>query len=115
PGRVLPDLPRLTGFLLWLFRHVPDRIALEPVNRRLALRWRALAAEAGAGTPLLPRVERDALHLMSADHYYDTSKLCALGWTALHPVSTAALPETIRALVARHVLPGTGFPALPAW
>jgi 2-alkyl-3-oxoalkanoate reductase len=115
PGRILPDLPRLTGFLLWLFRHVPDRVLLDPVNRRLARGWRALAAQAGAGTPLLPRIDRDALHLMSADHYYDTSRLAALGWTALHPVSTSSLPETIRALVARHVLPGTGTLALPAW
>lgn len=115
PGRILPDLPRLTGFLLWLFRHVPDRVVLDPLNRRLARSWRALAAQTGAGLPLLPRVDRDALHLMSADHYYDTSRLAALGWTPLHPVSTSALPETIRALVARHVLPGSGAPALPAW
>lgn len=115
PGRILPSLPRLTAFALWLFRHVPDRVLLEPTNRRLATRWRALAADAGAGGWLLPRVEREALHFMSADHYYDTSRLSALGWRPLYPISTSALPETVRALVARHVLPGTGTPALPAW
>jgi hypothetical protein len=55
-------------------------------------------------------VEREALHWMSADHYYDTSRLQALGWRAAHPVSTEALPAVVRALLAGGLLPegGTG-------
>jgi hypothetical protein len=62
-----------------------------------------------------PRVEREALHWMSADHYYDTSHLAAIGWRPRHPVSTDALPHTIRDLVSRRILPGTGSGALPVW
>jgi hypothetical protein len=43
---------------------------------------------------------------MAADHYYDTRRIAELGWRPLHPISTQALPETIRALVAMHDLPG---------
>jgi 2-alkyl-3-oxoalkanoate reductase len=115
PGRILPALPRLTGALLWLVRHVPDRTLLSAVNRRLGRGWRRMASRAGAGGALVPRIDREALHWMSADHYYDTSRLAALGWRPLHPVSTASVPETIRALVAHELLPGTGGRALPAW
>jgi len=111
PGRVLPTLPRLTGALLWLFRHVPDRALLDPVNRRLLLGWRRIVP--GAGT-LWPRVDREALHWMSTDHYYDTARLAGLGWRPLHPVSTAALPDVIRALVAGGLIPGAGAAALSA-
>ena len=52
---------------------------------------------------------------MSADHYYDTTRLAAIGWRPLHPVSTVAVASTIRALVAQGLLPGTGAGALPAW
>jgi nucleoside-diphosphate-sugar epimerase len=115
PGRVLPTLPRLTGALLWLVRHVPDRTLLTTVNRRLARRWRRLSGRGAVGGALVPRIDREALHWMSADHYYDTSRLSALGWRPLHPVSTASVPETIRALVANQLLPGTGGRVLPAW
>jgi hypothetical protein len=52
---------------------------------------------------------------MSADHYYDTSHLTAIGWRPRHPISTAAVASTIRALVSEHLLPGAGAGALPAW
>jgi 2-alkyl-3-oxoalkanoate reductase len=51
---------------------------------------------------------------MAADHYYDTSRLERIGWRPLHPVSTPAVVETIRALLANGLLPGTGTGALPA-
>lgn len=101
-GRFLPTLPRVWDALLWLFRHVPDRVLLGPVNRRLADGWRRLSP---AGAALWPRIDREALHWMSADHYYDTSRLAALGWRPRHPVSTEALPHVIRALVAERLLP----------
>jgi nucleoside-diphosphate-sugar epimerase len=115
PGRVLPTLPRLTSALLWLFRHVPDAALLDPLNRRLGRGWRRLVEKAGTTGAVAPRVEREALHWMSADHYYDTSHLAAIGWRPRHPVSTDALPHTIRDLVSRRILPGTGSGALPVW
>ena len=115
PGRLLPSVPRLASALLWLVRHVPDRALLEPVNRRLERRWLALAARTRASTALAPRFDREALHWMAADHYYDTTRLVRTGWRPIHPVSTPAVVETIRALVAGGFLPGSGTGALPAW
>ncbi|HEX8909255.1 MAG TPA: NAD(P)-dependent oxidoreductase, partial [Anaeromyxobacteraceae bacterium] len=105
PGRILPYSPRLTAALLWLVRSVPDRWLVEPANRWLTAAWRELAARAGAADTLAPRLDRESLHWMAADHYYDTRRLGALGWRPLHPVSTAALPETIRALLDARLLP----------
>jgi nucleoside-diphosphate-sugar epimerase len=113
PGRYLPTWPRLTAALLWLFRHVPDRALLDPINRRLVRGWRRYAgAQVGV---LLPRIDREALHWMSADHYYDTSRLAGIGFRPRYPVSTEILPETIRTLVASRFLPGTGGAAFPTW
>jgi len=114
-GRILPALPRLTGAVLWLFRHVPDRTLLEALNRRLARAWEGAARRAGTAAAIAPRVDREALHWMAADHYYETSRLAAIGFRPLHPVSTASVAATIRALVAERLLPGTGGRALPAW
>ncbi len=113
PGRYLPTWPRLTTILLWLFRHVPDRALLDPLNRRLVGAWRRFA-RAQSGT-LVPRIDREALHWMSADHYYDTRALASIGFRLRHPVSTEILPETIRALVSSRLLPGTGGAAFPTW
>lgn len=113
PGRSLPTWPRLTAALLWLFRHVPDRALLDPINRRLVRAWRRYAgAQVGM---LLPRIDREALHWMSADHYYDTSRLAGIGFRPRYPVSTEILPETIRTLVASRFLPGSGGAAFPTW
>jgi nucleoside-diphosphate-sugar epimerase len=114
-GRVLPTLPWLTGALLWLFRHVPDRALLDGLNRRLARAWDRRSGRAGIASGAAPRVDREALFWMSADHYYETSRLASIGWRPIHPISTAAMAATIRALVADHVLPGTGGGALPTW
>jgi nucleoside-diphosphate-sugar epimerase len=113
PGRILPAFPRTTGALLWLLRHVPDGALLEPLNRRLWRAWRRLAERAEISADLAPGVSRESLHWMSADHYYDTSRLASIGWRAAHPISTAALGETIRSLVAARMLPGSGARALP--
>jgi hypothetical protein len=85
------------------------------VNRRLEQAWRRLASRTGATEALSPRVEREAIHWMSTDHYYDTSRLAALGFRPLHPVSTEAIPATIEALAARRFLPGSATRALPVW
>jgi hypothetical protein len=108
-------MPHVAGTFLWLFRHVPDRALLEPLNRRLAARWAALTAGTRAAAAAAPRIDREALHWLAADHYYDTSRLHALGWRPLHPVSTGPVGDTIRALLAQGFLPPSGARALPAW
>lgn len=105
PGRVLPFSPRLTGLLLWLVQHIPDRILLEPLNRDLAAAWRHLAERTRAVPALAPRIDREVLHWMTADHYYDTRRLQDLGWRARHPLSIEAFPETVRGLVQNRLLP----------
>jgi nucleoside-diphosphate-sugar epimerase len=112
PGRYLPSWPRLTASLLWLVRNVPDRALLTTINRRLARGWQRLRHRTGVSATLTPRLDRESLHWMSTDHYYDTGRLQALGWRALHPVATEAFPETIRALMEAQVLPGPTAPAV---
>jgi 2-alkyl-3-oxoalkanoate reductase len=111
PGRFLPSWPRLTASLLWLIRNVPDRTLLAALNRRLGRGWGKLRERTGVSSQLTPRVDREVLHWMSTDHYYDTGRLRALGWRALHPVATASFPETIRAMVEGRFLPGPVTPA----
>jgi nucleoside-diphosphate-sugar epimerase len=113
PGRILPYSPRMTGMLLWLVRNVPDRVLVDPVNRRLLSAWQRYVGGDAAHAALAPRIDREALHWMSADHYYDTSRIAALGWRPEYPISTAALPGTIRALMSARLLPEGAAPALP--
>jgi nucleoside-diphosphate-sugar epimerase len=113
-GRVLPYSPRLTAFLLWLVRRVPDRVLFLPANRWLAQAWDRIVERARANPALAPRLDRESLHWMAADHYYDTRRLSALGWRPLYPISTAAFPDTIGVLLEKRLLPGAPPPALPA-
>ena len=113
PGRFLPTWPRLTALLLWTIRHVPDRVLLGPFNRRLVSAWRRFAG--GQAGTLLPRIDREALHWMSADHYYDTRALASTGFRLHHPIATEVMPETIRSLVSSRLLPGSGGAAFPTW
>jgi nucleoside-diphosphate-sugar epimerase len=113
-GRILPYSPRLTALLLWVVRRVPDRVLFVPANRWLAQAWDRIAGRARANPALAPRVDRESLHWMAADHYYDTRRLSALGWRPLHPISTAALPDTIATLLEKRLLPGAPPPALAA-
>ena len=55
-GRYLPYSPRLTATLLWLVRHLPDRVLFEPANRWLAEAWRRYTESAGASPALAPRI-----------------------------------------------------------
>lgn len=111
-GRILPYSPRLTAMLLWLVRNVPDRVLVDPVNRFLARAWGRLTARAGASAALAPRVDRESLHWMAADHYYDTRRLAGLGWRPTYPISSLGLPETIRALLSERLLPARCAPPL---
>ncbi len=114
PGRIIPYSPGIASFFIGLVRSVPDRILLEPLNRRLGAAWRRLAARTGARADLAPRIDREVLHWMSADHYYDTHRLRDLGWKPAYPVSVDALPETIHGLLERRLLPEGPVGALPA-
>ncbi len=109
-GRILPYSPRLTAFLLWLVRNVPDRVLVDPVNRWLTRAWGRLTSRTGASAALAPRVDRESLLWMAADHYYDTRRLSALGWRPSFPISTVALPDTIRALLESRLLPASSAP-----
>jgi nucleoside-diphosphate-sugar epimerase len=113
PGRYLPTWPRVTAMVLWLIRHVPDRVLLAPINRRLVRAWRRYARDQ-SGT-LVPRIDREALLWLSADHYYDTSRLASIGFTPRFPIAVDVMPETVRALVAARLLPGAVGGALPTW
>jgi nucleoside-diphosphate-sugar epimerase len=104
-GRYLPYSPRLAAALLWLARIVPDRLLFDPVNRRLARAWHRYTGSTGASDALPPRLDRETLLWMTTDHYYDIGRLGALGWRPRYPVSTEALPDTIRALVSEGLLP----------
>lgn len=106
PGRILPTWPRLTRALLWLVRRLPDRMLFDPANRRLLAAWGRVAA--GADPALAPRLDREALHWMAGDHYYDTSRLAALGFRPRHPTSLEALPDAVRSLVEQGLLPAAG-------
>lgn len=112
-SRYLPYSPRLTAALLWLVRAVPDRLLFEPVNRRLAAAWRRYTESSGASDALPPRLSREALHWITTDHYYDVGRLRALGWRPRFPISTEALPDTIRALVSEGLLPPGALPRIP--
>lgn len=105
PGRILPTWPRITRALLWLVRRLPDRLLFGPANRRLEGAWQQLTRGNGAEPSLAPRLDREALHWMAGDHYYDTSRLAALGFRPRHPTSLEALPETVRSLVEQKLLP----------
>jgi nucleoside-diphosphate-sugar epimerase len=104
-GRYIPYSPRITAFLLWLVRNVPDRGLVEAVNRRLYRAWERLVARSGANPALAPRIDRESLHWMAADHYYDTRRLAATGWRPRYAISTAAIPSTVEALLASGFLP----------
>jgi nucleoside-diphosphate-sugar epimerase len=105
PGRILPWSPRLWAALIWLVRHVPDRVLLEPLNRALARAWDRIARRGDVAPVLVPRIDREVLLWMAADHYYDTRRLRELGWRPRHPLSIDAIPATVRGLASQHLLP----------
>ncbi|HEY6106037.1 MAG TPA: NAD(P)-dependent oxidoreductase [Anaeromyxobacteraceae bacterium] len=105
PGRILPWSPRLWAALIWLVRHVPDRVLLEPLNRALARAWDRIARRRGVAPVLVPRIDREVLLWMAGDHYYDTRRLRELGWRPRHPLSIDAIPATVRGLASQHLLP----------
>jgi len=105
PGRVIPFSPRLWAVGTWLLRHVPDRLLLDPVNRHLERAWRRMADRHGADPGFAPRVDREVLHWLEGDHYYDTRHLKETGFRLAYPISIDAIPATIHGLLERRLLP----------
>lgn len=87
----LPYSPRPARMLLWAARRLPDWILWRPLNRRLARGW----SRAFAGQPPVapPRLEPELLEQLSADRWYDTRRLRALGFAPRFPSAVEGLEQ----------------------
>jgi nucleoside-diphosphate-sugar epimerase len=79
----LPYSPAPARAGLWIMRRVPAWMLWAPLNRRLGRAW----LRAWEGRPPLPppRFEPELLEQLTADRYYDTSRLRALGFSPAWP------------------------------
>jgi nucleoside-diphosphate-sugar epimerase len=93
----LPYSPRPARIFLWFARRLPDWIVWNPLNRRIARGW----VRAFAGRPPLspPRFDPHLLEQVSADRWYDTQRLRALGFVPRWPSAVEGLAAL--ALVSR--------------
>jgi nucleoside-diphosphate-sugar epimerase len=105
----LPYSPRPARFGLWLARHLPDWVLWRPLNRRIARGW----MRAFAGQPPLapPKLEPDLLEQLSADRWYDTQRLRALGFSPRFPSAIEGLQQLALESRNRGLLPAP-LPAL---
>jgi nucleoside-diphosphate-sugar epimerase len=105
----LPYSPRPARFGLWLARHLPDWVLWRPLNRRIARGW----MRAFAGQPPLapPKLEPDLLEQLSADRWYDTQRLRALGFSPRFPSAIEGLQQLALESRRRGLLPAP-LPAL---
>jgi len=87
----LPYSPRPARFALWLAKHLPDWVLWGPLNRRIARAWRM--AFGGQPPVAPPRLEPDLLEQLSADRWYDTQRLRALGFAPLFPSAVEGLQQ----------------------
>jgi nucleoside-diphosphate-sugar epimerase len=85
----LPYSPRPARLLLWLARRLPDWILWRPLNRRIARAWRRAFEGQPPAAP--PRFEPDLLEQLSADRWYDTQRLRALGFSPRFPSAVEGL------------------------
>lgn len=92
--RVLPPRLRVAWPLVAAALGSLPEPALRATNRRLGRGHAALVRRGRAGT-LVPRVDRDWLAYLCADHVYDTRALRALGVTPAFPDVRRALPAVI--------------------
>lgn len=99
----LPYSPRPARIGLWLGKHLPDWVLWGPINRRIAKAWR----EAFAGQPPVapPRLEPDLLEQLSADRWYDTQRLRALGFAPRFPSAVEGLQQLALQSRTRGLLP----------
>ena len=101
--------PRPARIGLWLAKHLPDWVLWRPLNRRIARSWR----EAFAGQPpqAPPKLEPDLLEQLSADRWYDTQRLRALGFAPRFPSAIEGLSQLALESRSRGLLPAP-LPAL---
>ncbi|MGE5049582.1 MAG: NAD-dependent epimerase/dehydratase family protein [Deltaproteobacteria bacterium] len=89
-GRI-PYSPGPARLGLWFAKHLPERMSWRPLNHRIARGWR----EAFAGQPPVPapRLEPELLEQLSADRWYDTQRLRALGFSPRFPSAVEGLQQ----------------------
>ena len=99
----LPYSPRPARMGLWFARHLPEWVLWSPLNRRIARGWK----RAFAGQPPLapPRLEPDLLEQLSADRWYDTQRLRALGFSPRFPSAVEGLHQLALESRTRGLLP----------
>jgi hypothetical protein len=94
---------------LWFAKHLPDWVLWGPLNRRIARGW--LLAFDGQPPVAPPRLEPSLLEQLSADRWYDTQRLRALGFAPRFPSAVDGLQQL--ALESRtHGLLPAGHPLL---
>jgi nucleoside-diphosphate-sugar epimerase len=99
----LPYSPRPARLGLWLAKHLPDWVLWRPLNRRIARGWQ----RAWGGQPPAPppRLEPDLLEQLSADRWYDTQRLRALGFVPRFPSAVEGLQQLALESRVRGLLP----------
>ena len=103
-GVRLPYSPRPARWLLSLLGGMPNWIFWGPLNRRLARAW----VRVFAGQPKVPppQLGPDLLEQFSADRYFDTSRLRALGFVPRFPSAVEGLRLLVLESRAHGLLPG---------
>jgi len=99
----LPYSPRPARIGLWFARHLPDWVLWTPINRRIAKAWRS--AFVGQPPVAPPRLEADLLEQLSADRWYDTQRLRALGFAPRFPSAVEGLQQLALQSRTRGLLP----------
>lgn len=99
----LPYSPRPARMGLWFARHLPEWVLWRPLNRRIARGWK----RAFGGQPPLapPRLEPDLLEQLSADRWYDSQRLRALGFSPRFPSAVEGLQQLALESRSRGLLP----------
>lgn len=99
----LPYSPRPARVGLWFARHLPEWVLWRPLNRRIARGW--MRAFEGQPPAAAPRLEPDLLEQLSADRWYDTQRLRALGFSPRYPSAIEGLQQLALESRSRGLLP----------
>ena len=99
----LPYSPRPARLGLWLARQLPEWVLWRPLNRRIARAWRR--AFEGQPPEAPPRLTPDLLEQLSADRWYDTQRLRALGYAPRFPSAVEGLQDLAAESRSRGLLP----------
>jgi nucleoside-diphosphate-sugar epimerase len=110
-GRV-PYSPAPARAFLWFLRRMPGWMFWGPLNRKLARAWISAWGGEPPGSP--PALDPALLEQLSADRYYDTSRLRALGFVPQYPSAVEGLLRLAVESRSHGLLPPPrGTPALP--